>query len=58
MPKAPSSLAVISPRRLIVNSHGSVSRWNALSCGRRPYVNVFQTGGYWPAANGAGHEVK
>jgi predicted lipoprotein with Yx(FWY)xxD motif len=28
------------------------------SPGQTYYVNVFQTGGYWPAVNGAGHEVK
>src|SRR4051794_31184367 len=35
-PKEPSRRAAMRPSRSIVNSHGSVWRWNALSGGRGP----------------------
>ncbi len=43
IPNAPSSRDVITPWRLIVNNHGSVCRWNALSWGRSPFVGWLPT---------------
>src|SRR3954471_3519357 len=33
-PKAPSTASLTTPLRSIVNSHGSLGRWNSRTCGR------------------------
>ena len=42
-PNAPSSRATITPCLLIANSHGSVCRWKAFICGRRPLLGWLPT---------------
>src|SRR5206468_10216149 len=40
-PTAPSTASRMMPRRSIVNSHGTLGRWNARTCGRTPLPGSF-----------------